>query len=91
MNADPDRLQQVLLNLLTNAIKFTPAGGSITVSCSAAHGRVSIRVCDTGVGIARNQLQRVFEPFVQLDNQTDEETKRGVGLGLAISRDLSRP
>jgi len=88
--ADPDRLQQILLNLLTNAIKFTGRGGRITVSCSRTRDRVAIRVRDSGVGIPPNDLQRIFEPFVQLDRQTVEDTHRGVGLGLAISRDLAR-
>jgi PAS domain S-box-containing protein len=89
VRADPDRLQQILLNLLTNAIKFTPRGGRIDVSCTRDNDRVLVRVRDTGVGIAADQLQRVFEPFVQLAPQT-ADTHRGVGLGLAISRDLAR-
>ena len=84
--ADPDRLQQALLNLLTNAIKFTPAGGRITVSCARDGDRVLLRVHDTGIGIPPDQLQRVFEPFVQLDSTRAD----GVGLGLAISRELTR-
>ena len=84
--ADPDRLQQVLLNLLTNAIKFTPAGGRISVSCKRDGRRVLLRVRDTGIGIAPEQVQRVFEPFVQLDTTRAD----GVGLGLAISRELTR-
>ena len=88
--ADPDRLQQILLNLLTNAIKFTGRGGRITVSCARTRDRVAIHVRDSGVGIPPKELQRIFEPFVQLDRQTAEDTHRGVGLGLAISRDLAR-
>jgi PAS domain S-box-containing protein len=90
VRADPDRLQQILLNLLTNAIKFTEPGGRISVSCSRTSDRVSIHVRDTGVGIPPHELQRVFEPFVQLEPQAVEDTHRGVGLGLAISRDLAR-
>jgi PAS domain S-box-containing protein len=90
VRADADRLQQILLNLLTNAIKFTGRGGSITVTCARAGERVSIRVGDTGIGIPPEQLSRVFEPFVQIGAQVAEETNRGVGLGLAISRDLAR-
>lgn len=89
-SADPDRLQQVLLNLLTNAIKFTPPGGKVSVSCDRADDRVLIRVRDTGVGIARDQLEHIFDPFVQLSTQPEDPTQRGVGLGLAISRDLAR-
>lgn len=84
--ADPDRLQQVLLNLLTNAIKFTPAGGRISVTCERDGDRVLLHVRDTGEGIAPDQQHRVFEPFVQLDATRAE----GVGLGLAISRELTR-
>jgi PAS domain S-box-containing protein len=86
--ADPDRLQQILLNLITNAIKFTPSGGRISVGCALDGERVRIRVADTGIGIEPDQLQRVFEPFVQL--QPSGGPHGGVGLGLAISRDLAR-
>ncbi|HEX8254761.1 MAG TPA: PAS domain-containing sensor histidine kinase [Thermoanaerobaculia bacterium] len=88
--ADPDRLQQILLNLLTNAIKFTAPGGSVTASCERAGEKVLIRVRDTGSGIAAEQLERVFDPFVQLDTPVHNATQRGIGLGLAISRDLAR-
>jgi len=87
VTADPDRLQQILLNLLTNAIKFTPSGGRISVGCESNGERLHILVRDTGIGIDPAQLQRVFEPFVQLDPAGAE---RGVGLGLAISRELAR-
>ncbi|HEY0160881.1 MAG TPA: HAMP domain-containing sensor histidine kinase [Thermoanaerobaculia bacterium] len=90
VSADPDKLQQVLLNLLTNAVKFTPEGGTITVGCERAAERVRIRVADTGIGIPPEQLPRVFEPFVQLEEQPDDIAHRGVGLGLAIGRDLAR-
>lgn len=88
--ADPDRLQQVLLNLLTNAVKFTPSGGTISVACSAQDNHVEIRVSDTGVGIPEERLRDIFEPFVQLHGQKPVAGPRGVGLGLAISRDLAR-
>jgi PAS domain S-box-containing protein len=90
VRADPDRLQQILLNLLTNAIKFTNAGGRISVECEPAGERVRIRVRDTGIGIPDDRLQSVFEPFVQLETQYTGDVHRGVGLGLAISRDLAR-
>jgi PAS domain S-box-containing protein len=88
--ADPDKLQQILLNLLTNAIKFTASGGAISVSCSRESERLRIHVRDTGVGIPSEQLDLVFDPFVQLDHQPSDPTQRGVGLGLAISRELAR-
>jgi PAS domain S-box-containing protein len=90
VHADPDRLQQVLLNLLTNAIKFTPAGGRISVACERDEQQVRIRIRDTGIGIPPDQLERIFDPFVQLNAQLSDDTQRGVGLGLAISRELMR-
>lgn len=89
VNADPDRLQQVLLNLLTNAAKFTPAGGRVTLSASRVGERVHISVADTGRGIPAAQIQDIFKPFSQVDPQADRK-KGGVGLGLAIGRELAR-
>ncbi|MEA2569767.1 MAG: hypothetical protein QOI24_1768 [Acidobacteriota bacterium] len=89
--ADPNRLQQILLNLLTNAVKFTPPRGVIAVSCETDGNRVRIRVRDTGIGVPPEQLARIFSPFVQLDSTgTRAARSGGVGLGLAISRDLAR-
>jgi signal transduction histidine kinase len=90
--ADPDRLQQILLNLLTNAVKFTPAGGRITISCASAEGRAEIRVADTGRGIPADQIEKIFEPFVQVTGTAAALSGRqkGFGLGLAISRGLAR-
>ena len=90
VHADPDRLQQILLNLLTNAIKFTASGGRITVSCERSGERVLLRVRDTGVGIPPDQLDRIFDAFVQLDAPPQPSSQPGVGLGLAISRELAR-
>ena len=89
VSVDPDRLQQILLNLLTNASKFTPAGGRVTLSASRVGERVHISVVDTGRGIPPAQLQDIFTPFSQVDPQTDRK-KGGVGLGLAIGRELAR-
>jgi PAS domain S-box-containing protein len=86
---DPERLQQVLLNLLTNAVKFTPPGGRIGVRVDEVDGRIAVRVWDTGVGIAPDKLQTIFEPFVQVGRALSNPMD-GVGLGLAISRDLAR-
>ncbi len=90
LRGNADRLQQVLLNLLTNAIKFTPAGGEITVECSGDAQSTRISVRDTGFGIPAGNLERIFEPFVQVDRHRIEHRQRGVGLGLAISRELIR-
>jgi PAS domain S-box-containing protein len=91
--ADPDRLQQILLNLLTNAVKFTPPGGEVSLLCEVAEERIRFRVRDTGVGIPAEDLPRIFSPFVQLGTAPPTAPgafSRGVGLGLAISRDLAR-
>ena len=88
--ADAERFQQILLNLITNAIKFTPAGGSIGVTCDDDASMVRVRVRDTGVGVRLLDLDRVFEPFVQVDRHLTTATQQGVGLGLSISRELAR-
>ena len=85
--ADPGRLQQVILNLLSNAVKFTPPGGRITLLADAGTDVVTIRVSDTGAGIAPEMLARVFERFWQADKSTTRRYS-GVGLGLTISRHL---
>ena len=89
VRADGEKLQQVVLNLLTNAIKFTEPGGRVELSCQRVGDEVHVSVSDTGRGIAADQLGRVFEPFVQVDARLTR-TQEGVGLGLAISRDLAR-
>jgi PAS domain S-box-containing protein len=89
VRADPEKLRQILLNLLGNAIKFTERGGRITVECAAAGEHVTISVTDTGIGISPERLESIFEPFVQVDARLTR-TEEGVGLGLAISRDLAR-
>jgi len=85
---DADKLRQVLLNLLTNAVKFTPAGGTVQVKCFADEGRIVIAVRDTGIGIPHSKQAIVFDPFVQV-HRGSGSTSEGVGLGLAISRGLA--
>ena len=87
---DPDRMRQILLNLLANAVKFTPARGRIAVSAGREGAQVEIRVEDTGRGIPADRLEAIFDPFVQVDRRGMEESQQGVGLGLAISRELAR-
>jgi signal transduction histidine kinase len=87
--ADREKLRQVLLNLLSNAIRHTPAGGVITLSCEQRGSRVAIVVEDTGPGIPEEKRDVIFEPFVQLDRSLTQ-SREGLGLGLAISRDLAR-
>lgn len=89
VQADGDKLSQILLNLLTNALKFTPAGGRVELHRAPGDDRVRIAVLDTGIGIPAEKMQAVFEPFVQVRSELTRE-KSGTGLGLAISRDLAR-
>ena len=90
VRADAEKVRQILVNLLTNALKFTDPGGTIDVGSDVAGGVVDVWVADTGRGIAPDQVERVFEPFVQIDRQLTQPTQQGVGLGLAISRELAR-
>ena len=88
--ADREKLRQIMLNLLSNAIRFTPPGGRITLASRAdGRERAEIRVEDTGPGIPESRREDVFEPFVQLDRSL-AQPQEGLGLGLAISRDLAR-
>ena len=87
--ADREKLEQVLINLLGNAVKFTPRGGQVTLSAAEHGGRVRIAVGDTGVGIKAELLDSIFQPFVQLESAFTR-TAEGTGLGLAISRELAR-
>jgi len=87
--ADPPRVEQIILNLSSNAVKFTAEGGRVEVSCEARGADVAVLVRDTGVGIAQDQTERIFEPFVQLGRGLTSQHE-GAGLGLAISRDLAR-
>ena len=89
VRADHDRLQQILINLVGNAIKFTDPGGSVHVECEAGSRCAVVRVVDTGHGIPESELESIFDPFVQV-RTTRGDARQGVGLGLAISRDLAR-
>jgi two-component system phosphate regulon sensor histidine kinase PhoR len=82
---DQYRVEQVLLNIIHNAIKFTDAGGSITVSVKKQDNNILFSVSDTGIGIPANEMLRVFERFYKVNKARDDE---GVGLGLAISRHI---
>ncbi|HVO01944.1 MAG TPA: ATP-binding protein [Candidatus Cybelea sp.] len=88
LRGDERKLRQVLLNLISNAIKFTPPGGRVEISsCTGIAGTRLIAVTDTGVGIREADLERVFEPFVQADGNLDRAST-GTGLGLPLSRRL---
>ena len=86
---DRDKIQQILLNLVSNSIKFTQPGGRIAVRCEAQGSDVLLHVEDTGRGIPQEKLTEIFDPFVQV-NPNLSRSQDGVGLGLAISRDLAR-
>src|SRR6202171_3903090 len=87
--ADPEKMQQIVLNLLTNAVKFTESGGTITLSSELSGNCIDIRVTDTGPGISPEKLNRIFDPFVQAERRLNQPVQ-GVGLGLAISQDLAK-
>ncbi|HET7552509.1 MAG TPA: ATP-binding protein [Gemmatimonadaceae bacterium] len=89
IHADAEKMQQILLNLIGNAIKFTGPGGSITLDCRANAREIAIVVLDTGCGIPPEQLEAIFDPFVQIGRSLTYPIA-GAGLGLAISRDLAR-
>ena len=86
---DAERVRQVLLNLVGNAIKFTRAGGWVVLSCAADDDWVELRVRDNGAGIPPEEQERIFDPFQQVGRRLSQP-QEGVGLGLAISRDLAR-
>jgi signal transduction histidine kinase len=88
-HADRARVEQILLNLLSNAVRFTPPRGTIVVTLEAGDDGVSVTVADTGTGIPQDKLAAIFEPFVQVDSGLTR-TVGGTGLGLTISRALAR-
>ncbi|QJW84546.1 PAS domain S-box protein [Ramlibacter terrae] len=87
VNADQARMQQVLWNIIRNAVKFTPQGGRVTVHTSSSDGRFALSCTDTGIGIAADALPRIFSPFEQADAEVSR-TYGGLGLGLAIAHGL---
>ncbi len=89
VRADPEKVRQILLNLLANSVKFTEPGGVVSLSCRTEGEVMYMTVKDSGRGIAPDQLRRVFDPFVQVDRHLTPMSQQGVGLGLAISRDLA--
>jgi signal transduction histidine kinase len=86
--SDQEKLRQILLNLLSNALKFTKQGGIVTVSAKITSGQAVIAVTDTGIGIAETKLASIFDEFTQLDSGSTKEYG-GTGLGLAICRHLT--
>jgi len=87
VEADPRAVKQILLNLATNAIKFTPEGGVVTISVEPKSAGLIIRVSDTGIGISKEDIERLAQPFEQIDSQHSRQHE-GTGLGLALSKSL---
>jgi len=87
IDGDPDRLAQVLVNLIDNALRHTPAGGSVTISVQQADGAATLIVRDTGVGIPFNDLPHVFERFYVVDRSRARDAA-GTGLGLSIVKQI---
>ena len=88
LEGDADRLKQLLLNLVDNALRHTPAGGTVTLDLLHRGQEAVIRVRDTGAGIAAEHLPHIFERFYRIDGARSRETG-GTGLGLAISREIA--
>ena len=86
-DGDERKFKQIVLNLLTNAVKFTPEGGTVTLGAQRANGAYVFSVKDTGVGIAPEDHERIFEEFRQVGGDSDRKAE-GTGLGLALTRRL---
>jgi two-component system sensor histidine kinase VicK len=87
ISADRDRLEQVALNILSNAIKYTPPGGRVIIKCCEENSRLITTVTDTGMGIPRESIPRVFERFYRVDKARSRD-QGGTGLGLAIVKHI---
>jgi PAS domain S-box-containing protein len=88
IHADMRAMRQILLNLVTNAIKFTPAGGQVAIRARIADGQFRLEVADTGVGIPADALERVLKPFERVERHLSHDRQGGTGLGLGITRSL---
>jgi len=87
IEADPRSVKQVLLNLLTNAVKFTPEGGKVSVELVQKASGIIIKVSDSGIGISQENIEKLAKPFEQVDNKANKQSE-GTGLGLALSKSL---
>ncbi|MBP7216487.1 MAG: PAS domain-containing protein [Candidatus Omnitrophica bacterium] len=90
LQADPDRLAQVLNNLIGNAIKYTPSGGTVTVLATAHPERreVEVSVIDTGMGVAKENLAKIFDKFYQVSNRMSTDAIGGTGIGLSVVKEI---
>jgi len=87
MTGDPRAFKQIVINLVANAVKFTERGGQVTVSAAASASQLTLRISDTGVGIAPDDLKRIGSPFFQA-GKTYQRRHEGTGLGLSIVKSL---
>ena len=87
ITGDRSRLEQVMLNVVGNSIKYTPDGGTITVDAGMRGGKVWIEVSDTGIGIPPKDRERIFDRFYRVDKARSRESG-GTGLGLSIAREI---
>jgi len=87
IEADPRAVKQVLLNLMTNAIKFTPEGGTVRVEAIEKQAGIIVKVHDSGIGISKENIERLAKPFEQIESQHSKQHE-GTGLGLALSKSL---
>jgi heavy metal sensor kinase len=88
IHGDYERLRRLLLNLVDNGVKYTPTGGQVSLSLQQNGGHAIIRVSDTGVGLSKEEQQRIFHPFYRSD-EARSQGKEGVGLGLSIARSIA--
>lgn len=88
VRADATRLRQIVLNIVSNAVKYTPPGGNVDVSVDMVRGRVEISVADTGVGIPKSVGKRVFDPFYQVSGTRTQKGQASSGLGLSLTKQL---
>jgi signal transduction histidine kinase len=87
VSVDATRIRQLILNLLTNAVKYTPSGGTVRMQLATANGRITLSVADTGIGIAPGDLPHIFDRFWRADSARTRTGERpGAGLGLAICK-----
>jgi signal transduction histidine kinase len=89
MHTDEVKVRQIIINLLANAVKFTDCGGIAIGLTQLDDSKIALKISDSGVGISSQDIERIFEPFVQA-NRSASRPHEGTGLGLSVSRELAR-